>query len=124
MALTDIQAALRIYLDVMYDCDMEKFDQIFHAACSLFTVQDGALVVRPFEQYRLEMTSRMPPGAVGQSREMERVVKIDMLSDDLALAQVRVQIHDKLFADNLNLAKIGGQWMIIAKIYHFIGTAS
>jgi hypothetical protein len=124
MAITEIQSALQVYFDVMYECDMAKFDRIFHPACSLFTVQAGDLVVRPFRQYREEMTARTPPRSTGQSREAERIVKIDMLADDLALAQVRVQIHDKLFADNLNLAKVAGQWMIVAKVYHLIGAAS
>jgi hypothetical protein len=121
MGITEVQAALEIYFDVMYDCDMEKFDRIFHPTCTLFTGQDGALTVRPFQQYRQEMASRTAPRTAGQSREAERIVKIDMLADDLALAQVRLQIHEKLFADNLNLVKVNGHWMIVAKIYHLMG---
>jgi len=121
MSITEIQSTLQTYFDVMHECDMEKFDQVFHSSCSLFTVGGEALVVKPFEQYRREMTNRTPPKACGQSRDKERIVKIDFLSGDLVLAQVRVQIHDKLFADNLNLVKIGPRWMVVAKIYHLLG---
>jgi hypothetical protein len=38
-----IQAALQVYFDVMYECDMEKFDQVFRPACALFTAQAGDL---------------------------------------------------------------------------------
>jgi hypothetical protein len=83
MGITEVQAALEIYFDVMYDCDMEKFDRIFHPTCTLFTGQDGALTVRPFQQYRQEMASRTAPRTAGQSREAERIVKIDMLAGRL-----------------------------------------
>jgi hypothetical protein len=121
MAIHDIAATLRTYFDVMYDCDMGKFDQVFHPACSLFTHGGDALVVRPYRHYREEMSVRPSPRAAGQSRALERILKIDMLSDEMALAQVRVQIHDKVFVDNLNLVQVAGRWMIVAKIYHHAG---
>ena len=123
MAIKEIQSALQMYFDVMHECDMAKFDQVFHPACSLFTSGGESLVVRPYQQYREEMSVRQPPKARGQSRDRERILKVDMLSDEIALAQVRVQIHDKLFVDNLNLVKVSGKWMVVAKIYHHLGPA-
>lgn len=123
MSIDAIQSTLQTYFDVMYDCDMAKFDDVFHPACSLFTAGGASLVVRPFAAYREEMKARTPPRSLGQSRALETIAKIDMLSPDIALAQVRVQIHDKLFADNLNLVRVGGRWMVVAKIYHHLGPA-
>lgn len=120
MDITAIQSTLQTYFDVMYECDMEKFDQVFHPSCSLFTAGGAELVVKPCAQYRSEMSTRTPPKSRAQSRDKERIIKIDFLSDDMALAQVRVQIHDKLFADNLNLVKIGPRWMVVAKIYSLL----
>lgn len=121
MSINEIQSTLKTYFDVMYECDMEKFDQIFHPSCSLFTGDGAGLVIKPFEQYRREMSTRTPPQSRAQTRDRERIVKIDFLSDAMALAQVRVQIHEKLFSDNLNLVKVGPQWMVVAKIYHLLG---
>jgi hypothetical protein len=123
MSIDAIQSTLQSYFDVMYECDMVKFDEVFHPACSLFTAGGVSLVVRPFATYREEMKARTSPKSVGQSRALETIVKIDMLSHDIALAQVRVQIHDKLFADNLNLVQVDGRWMVVAKIYHHMGPA-
>ncbi len=123
MSIDAIQSTLQTYFDVMYECDMAKFDQVFHPACSLFTAGGATLVVRPFSTYREEMKARTPPKLLGQTRAMETIVKIDMLSNDIALAQVRVQIHDKLYADNLNLVQVDGRWMVVAKIYHHLGPA-
>jgi len=124
MNIIEIQSTLQTYFDVMYECDMEKFDQVFHPSCSLFTAGGPDLVVKPFEQYRREMSTRTSPKSRSQSRDKERTIKIDFLSDELALAQVRVQIHDKLFADNLNLVKVGLRWMVVAKIYYLLELVS
>jgi len=124
MSVAEIQPTLQKYFDVMYECDMDKFDEVFHPACSLFTSNGESLVVRPFAVYREEMKARTSPKSLRQTRQAETIVKIDMLSADIALAQVRVQIHDKLFADNLNLVRVGERWMVVAKIYHLIGPAA
>lgn len=122
MAITEIQAALQTYFYVMYECDMQKFDEIFHPSCSLFTSSDKSLVVRPFTNYREEMSIRTPPKSLGQPRDQETILKIDMLSPSIALAQVRVRIFDKIYIDNLNLIKVDGRWMIVAKIYYHAAT--
>jgi len=103
---------------------MEKFDVIFHPSCSLFTFGGTELVVRPYAQYRIEMSSRISPKSRNQSRDKECITKIDILSDEIAWAQVRVQIHEKLFVDNLNFVKVGSRWMVVAKIYNLLGLVS
>lgn len=49
MILTEIHCAVELYFEVMHECDLEKFDRIFHPASSLFAVHDGALILRPFQ---------------------------------------------------------------------------
>jgi hypothetical protein len=108
---------MQLYFDVMHECDLEKFDRVFHPASSLFTAKDGVLTIRPFAQYRVEIEKRPPPKSLGLPRE-EAVLSIAVLSPEIALAQVRVRIFDKIFVDNLNLLKLDGNWVIVAKIYH------
>jgi hypothetical protein len=121
MEIVAIRNALQIYFDVMYECDLEKFDRIFHPSCSLFTMKDGALNVRPFAQYRAELAVRTPPKSLAQPR-IDAVLLIDMLSPEIALARVRVRIFDKIYVDNLNLLNFEGQWMVVAKIFHHADT--
>ncbi|HSH88630.1 MAG TPA: nuclear transport factor 2 family protein [Ramlibacter sp.] len=123
MAITAIQETMQMYFDVMHECDLEKFDQVFHPTCSLFSAQDGAFTVRPFAHYRAEMAVRTPPKSLGLPRD-EAILKIDLLSAEIALAQVRVRIFEKIFIDNLNLLKLDGRWMIVAKLYHHAATVA
>lgn len=121
MILTEIHCAVELYFEVMHECDLKKLDRIFHPASSLFAVQDGTLILRPFEVYRAEIAKRTSPSASGQPR-IDSVITIDLLASDTALAKVRVQINDKVFVDYLNLLKIDGRWMIVAKIYSQVET--
>ena len=114
---------MQLYFDVMHECDLEKFDQVFHPTCSLFSAQDGVFTVRPFAHYRAEMAKRTPPKSLGHPRD-ETILKIDLLSPEIALAQVRVRIFEKIFVDNLNLLKLDGRWMIVAKLYHHAATVA
>jgi hypothetical protein len=123
MEVTAINKALQVYFDVMYECDLEKFDLIFHASCSLFTMKDGLLNVRPFAQYREEIAARTTPKSLSQPR-IDAVLLIDVLSPEIALARVRVRIFDKVFVDNLNLLNFNGQWMVVAKIFHHTDTVA
>ena len=121
MEIAAIRQALQIYFDVMYECDLEKFDRIFHPTCSLFTIKDGVFNVRPFAQYREEIAVRTPPRSLAQPR-IDTVLLIDLLSPEIALARVRVRIFDKIYVDNLNLLNFDGQWMVVAKIFHHADT--
>lgn len=123
MAITAIQEAMQEYFDVMHECDLDKFDRVFHPACSLFSAQEGVFTVRPFAHYRAEMQQRTPPRSLGHPRD-ETILKIDLLSPEIALAQVRVRIFEKIFIDNLNLLKLDGRWMVIAKLYHHAATVA
>ena len=121
MEIDSIQQALQIYFDVMYECDLEKFDLIFHPTSSLFTMKDGEFNLRPFAKYRAEIATRTPPKSMLQPR-IDEILQIGMLSPEIAFAQVRVRIFEKIFVDNLNLLKFEGRWMIVAKIFHHAET--
>jgi hypothetical protein len=121
MEIDSIQQALQIYFDVMYECDLKKFDLVFHPTSSLFTMKNGEFNLRPFAQYRAEIATRTPPKSVLQPR-VDDILQIGVLSPEIAFAQVRVRIFEKIFVDNLNLLKFDGHWMIVAKIFHHAET--
>lgn len=121
MIINEIRSALQLYFDVMHECDLEKFDRIFHPTSSLFNAKDGVLTLRPFVKYRTEIENRVSPKSLGQPR-IDSILTIDILSPEMCFAKVRVRIHEKIFVDNLNLLKIDGRWMIVAKIYHHADT--
>ncbi len=71
----------------------------------------------PVAQYREIIAHRRSPKSAGQARE-DQLYSIDLLSTDAGVAKVQLRIHDKVFIDHLNFARVDGRFMIAAKIWH------
>jgi len=111
-----LQSAVQVYFDVLYECDLAKFDAVFHPRCVLGTVKAGADTVTSLAEYREIIAFRKSPMSLGQSRE-ELLQAIISLSDDAALVQLQVRIHDKTYRDHLNFIRVVGEWRIFSKIF-------
>lgn len=114
----DLLKAIDVYLDVIYYCDVEKLDTIFHPASSLFDADKGAILVDPIASFRHDVASRPSPSSVNQKRE-EEVILIDYLSSISATVKLRLRSHDNIFVDHLSFVKDENQeWKIVAKVWH------
>jgi hypothetical protein len=114
--------AVNLYFQALHECDLEKFDQVFHPNCSLFDTDDGKLTVVPIADYRRVIAERVSPMSKGQPRD-DALISADFLSTDISVTKVRLRIHDKVFIDQLNWAYVDGSFMIVAKLWHDISTA-
>jgi hypothetical protein len=114
---TMLSQAIQRYFDLMYDCDVSKFDQVFHPTAQLHGVRDGALTMWPAATYREILAKRQAPKSVDAPRQ-EEILMIDFTSPNQALAKVRVRIHQNVFVDYLTFLKIDGEWRITAKAFH------
>ena len=112
----ELLAAIQRYFDVLYECNLEKFDRLFLPACHLFTVVDGSLQVLSCSAYRELLAQRSSPKSMGQARE-DSLISSLALSNDIALVRVRVRIGSKVFRDVLNFVRAGGDWKLASKLY-------
>ena len=110
-------SAVQRYFDLMYDCDVEHFDEVFHPTAQLHGLVDGRLTVWPAANYREVLLNRTAPRAAKAPRQ-EEVLHVDAASAAQALVKVRVRIHEKVFVDHLSLLLIDGGWRITAKTFH------
>lgn len=114
--ISELEKAAQLYFDVLYECELDKFDALFHPACHLFTVQDGKETVLPLDRYREIIAARQPPASADQPRE-ERLEGVLTLSADAALVAVSVRVHDKRFRDHLGFMRGADGWRIVSKMY-------
>ena len=114
--ITELEKAAQLYFDMLYECDLDKFDALFHPSCHLFTVQDGKQTVLSMERYREIIAARQSPASTGQPRE-ERLEGILTLSADAALVAVVVRVHDRRFKDHLEFMRGADGWRIVSKTY-------
>lgn len=118
----EIRAFLNKYFDVLQNQDMALFDQVFHQSCVLYSSQDGHTVVRPYQAYRDMVQGRASPASVNAPRH-DQIMMIDVLSDEMALAKVELRLFDNIMVDYLNINKVDGQWIIMAKHFSRKGSA-
>jgi hypothetical protein len=110
-------SAINTYFDALYECNLSKFDEVFHASCSLFDASDDLFTAMPIAEYRQIISLRTSPQSVNQRRE-DKLISVDFLSPASAVAKVQLRIHDSVFLDHLNFVLINGSFMIVAKIWH------
>jgi Putative lumazine-binding len=113
----ELTEAVQLYLDLMYDGDVKKFDRVFASTSQLHGFRGGKMTCWPAAQYKEVLAGRKSPKALGSPRE-EQILLLDFASLTQALAKVRVRINDMVFVDYLSYHKLGEQWIITSKAYH------
>lgn len=113
----EVEAAVLKYFDLMYDCDVSKFDSVFRDTAQLHGFREGRMTMWPAPEYKQILAGRQSPKSLGAKREQE-ILMIDVASDTQALAKVRVRINTAVFIDYLAFHKIDGKWLITSKAYH------
>ena len=115
--IDDLGAALERYFDLMYDCDVANFDQVFASTAQLHGFREGEMSCWPAADYKDVVAGRTSPKSSGAPRENE-IILMDFTSSSQALAKVRVRIGDMYFVDYLSYHKINGTWLVTSKAYH------
>ncbi|MEQ8661142.1 MAG: nuclear transport factor 2 family protein [Gammaproteobacteria bacterium] len=115
--IQEMSDAVEKYFDLMYDCDVSRFDQVFAPTAQLHGFREGEMSCWPAAQYKEVLAGRTSPKAQGAPRETQ-VLMLDFTCDNQALAKVRVRIGDMYFVDYLSYHKIDGTWLVTSKAYH------
>lgn len=115
--ITELSAAISVYLDAIYFCDVDKLDEIFHEKSSLFDADNGVIFVDPISSFRADVGQRPAPASINQERHDE-IIAIDWLSSFSAVVKLRLQSHDSVFVDHLSFVKGQNGWKIVSKIWH------
>jgi hypothetical protein len=118
----ELLATINTYFDVIYYCDVEKLDKVFHPAASLFDADEGKIFADPVADWRKDVGSRPSPASANQKRN-DNIVTIDWLSDISAVVKLRLQSLDNIFVDHLNFVYGENGWQIVAKVWHLEGKA-
>lgn len=113
----ELLLAIENYLDVIYNCDAELLDKVFHKDASLFDVDEGTVFVDPIASFRQDVDTRPSPVSINQERE-EEIILIDWLSSKAATVKLRLKAHDKIFVDHLCFVDGEDGWVIVSKVWH------
>ena len=115
-AVRDLLAA---YFDMLYYCDLDRFDAVFHPQALYATADETPFLYRDMPTYREVIARRSAPASRGEQRR-DVIDAIEFAGDNTALARVRCAIGDRDFVDLLSLVRVEGRWRIIAKVFHIV----
>jgi hypothetical protein len=114
--LAAIEAAVRTYLDGLYEGDADKLAAAFHPTSALTQFQDGELKVTPRDTWLAAVRSRPSPRDRGLSRH-DRILSVDLVGPTLAHVKVQCAIPPRHFVDLLSFLKIDGRWQVAQKVF-------
>lgn len=109
--------AVECYLDLMFDNDVTRFDQIFASSAQLHGLRDGNLRLLPAADYKAMLASTPSPKTKGAPRDQE-VLLVDFAAPNQAMVKVLVRIDTIWYCDYLSYHRIGNAWFITAKSFH------
>ena len=115
--LSGLVDATQRYFELMYDCDVSRFDQVFAPSVQLHGYRDGQMMVWPAQTYKDILKKRQSPKSVNAPR-LDEILSLDFASASMALTKVRVRIITMVFVDYLTWHYIDGQWLITSKGFH------
>lgn len=115
--LQDLLDALRRYFELMHDCDLTRFDDVFAPTVQLHGFRDGAMVCWSAATYRDILAKRHSPKSLGAMRADE-IVMLDLASPTQAFTKVRLRITTMVFVDYLTWHFVDGRWLITSKGFH------
>lgn len=116
-AIQDIHQRLLKYFDALYFGDVAAFAELFHPQASLFCAT-GDFVSMDVRSYLDLVAGRQSPSARNDPRQ-DLILSISVPTATTAHARVQELFLPKRFTDELVFIRIGGEWKIISKIWHF-----
>lgn len=117
----ELHDAIQRYFNLMHDCDVSSFDDVFSPTAQLHGVREGTMVCWPAEKYKEILKARVSPQSRSAPRQ-DAILLIDVASTSHALVKVEVRIHDAFYQDYLTYHKYGSRWLITSKGYHLMRT--
>ena len=111
-----IEAAVRTYLDGLYEGNVEKLAQVFHPTSALTFEESGEVRVIPREAWFEMVRNRPAPQAQGLPRHDE-ILQVDQSSPTTALVKLKCAIPPRFFTDYLSFLKIEGRWQVAQKVF-------
>jgi hypothetical protein len=114
-----ITAAIEVYLDALYFCDVAKLQSVFHPQAVYATADETPFLHRTMEEYFPIVAARQSPASRNEARR-DHIDSIEFAGGNTAFARVRCSIGSRDFVDFLTFVKVDGVWQIIAKVFQII----
>ena len=111
-----IEAAVKSYLDGLYEGDADKLAGVFHPTSSLTCEDGGALTPIARDEWLKAVRGRPSGKARGLPRH-DHVLQIDLATPTMAFVKLKCALPPLFFTDYLSFLKIEGKWQVAQKVF-------
>jgi len=111
-----IEAAVKDYLDGLYEGDAEKLASVFHPTSSLTYEDGGALTPLPRDEWLKAVRNRPSGKARGLARH-DHILQVDVATSTMAFVKLKCALPPVFFTDYLSFLKIDGKWQVAQKVF-------
>ncbi len=111
-----IEAAVKTYLDGLYEGDAEKLASVFHPTSSLTYEEGGGLTPVARDEWLKAVRNRPSAKVQGLSRH-DHVLQIDLATPTMAFVKLKCALPPLFFTDYLSFLKVEGKWQVAQKVF-------
>ena len=111
-----IEAAVKTYLDGLYEGNADKLAEVFHPTSTLTYEEHGALTPLPRNEWLEAVRNRPSPQSRGLQRH-DQVLQIDQASSTMAFVKLKCAIPPRFFTDYLCFLKVEDRWQVAQKVF-------
>ncbi len=113
-----VAAALHQYFDGLYHGDTVQLRKSFHPEAHYATASSGEVLQLDVESYLPVVAGRSSLASLGEPY-VYNLEAIQFAGRATASVRMRSAMLGKEFTDFLSLTKVGGEWRIISKVFHY-----
>ena len=112
---TAIKEMLQRYFDAFYEVDTKELSKIFHQAVHIYGKDENGVLEDLDKETFLDILGTFRPN--GENPEFirsDKILAIDFISDDTAVARVKLRFQNLMCTDILNLVRFDNEWNIVS----------
>jgi Putative lumazine-binding len=114
-------ALLDRYADALYHGDVTRLREVFHPLARYATMAGAAPLVLDLEPYLARVGARATPASLGDAHGYT-LDSLTFAGDTAAVVRLRSTMLGFDFEDLITLARVDNDWLIVAKVFHFVPT--
>jgi len=111
-----IEKVIQDYFQGYQQADTTLIKKSFHSNTRLLSVDQGKLDITEMSDWLKNLEERHLRGDIRKGKLS--IESIDV-TNETAIAKLKIRFDAFDFTDYLSLLKISGRWIIVGKIYHF-----
>lgn len=111
-----VRALVQDYFIGLYEGDVDRLRQVFDPAAQIIGTVRGNPLRLEREAWLARLSSQPAPAMQGERFDMS--LRTLLITGDVGLAAVRDLYRGLWFTDHLSVARLGGRWWIVCKLFH------